>query len=449
MQSGRVKAKKEHLITTDETAKDLLKFAAIYGRNGAGKSNFIRALDTLKNFVVHGRAPQKAAELWCRSDPANEGHPSCFRISFVAEGSLFEYTVSVVLSTGTVAEEALVLVRGNRRTALFTKEAAGSPYVFHNSIRGRTRDIEVLSRSFDMSGKPFLHSINSGTIGFFMQNPQAGVLRDVYLWFRFTLEIIFPDQPMQETSLLEYNLCKDEFARLLNEFDTGITGIRLEEVSKERVFQELGTHMQHIVNNDMLAAVERQHGGGGVNAMVKKDPPGGTYASVIRNRRNIFIINLGENGTFSFYILKFVHRLGTHEVEFTMERESDGTHRLFQLLEMLVSRKKKVYVIDEINRCLHPLLVVRFVKKYLETAETCDMQLVTTTHETYIIGNKADLVRRDEVWIAGVNGDGSTSLKCLEEERVRADKSLDDNYLDGVWGGVPEFPEDEKTGEAE
>ena len=151
-----------------------------------------------------------------------------------------------------------------------------------------------------------------------------------------------------------------------------------------------------------------------------------------------FIIPLKErDGVFNFYAIKFVHNLGEKKIEFSMESESDGTHRLFQLLEILISKKEKVYIMDEINRSLHPKLTVQFVKKYFSNAKDRRIQLVTTTHESRIMSH--DIVRRDEIWIADKNADDSTKLFSLEDEQVRIGKVLDENYMNNVWGGVPVF----------
>ncbi|MEE1182646.1 MAG: transporter, partial [Treponema sp.] len=65
------------------------------------------------------------------------------------------------------------------------------------------------------------------------------------------------------------------------------------------------------------------------------------------------------------------------------------------------------------------------------------IQLITTTHETRIMTH--DLVRRDELWLADTNEDASTNLFSLESKQVRIDKVLEENYLEGIWGGVPRF----------
>lgn len=448
MESGRVTKKLEHLLEDSDTGKSLLKFSAMYGKNGAGKTNFIRAVATLRNFVLAARLPQRAADLWCKIDEENISKPTDFEITFIADKELYEYRISLVLATGIITKEELVHVVGNRHTKLFHKENAESPYVFHHSIKGQNKDIEVLSRTFALSGSPFLFSINNNTGGFFAANPEAAVLQKTYLWFKDTLEVIFPDQPLQATSLLQYEICKDELAQLLKDFDTGIEEIKLEPVSKEKVFETLDLRTQQKLNIEMalvsplvhFAQIPEQLGLYKNNALKKTN----YYSTVIRSRRNIFIITLEKDGAFHFYAIKFVHNLGGKRIEFSMESESDGTHRLFQLLEILICKKEKVYIMDEINRSLHPKLTVQFVKKYFANAKDRKIQLVTTTHETRIMSH--DIVRRDEIWIADKNADDSTKLFSLEDEQVRIDKVLDQNYMDNVWGGVPVF-EDDKEGD--
>ena len=445
MESGRVTKKLEHILEDSDTGKSLLKFSAMYGKNGAGKTNFIRAVATLRNFVLAARLPQRAADLWCKIDEENISKPTDFEITFIADKELYEYRISLVLATGIITKEELVHVVGNRHTKLFHKENAESPYVFHHSIKGQNKDIEVLSRTFALSGSPFLFSINNNTGGFFAANPEAAVLQKTYLWFKDTLEVIFPDQPLQATSLLQYEICKDELAQLLKDFDTGIEEIKLEPVSKEKVFETLDLRTQQKLNIEMalvsplvhFAQIPEQLGLYKNNALKKTN----YYSTVIRSRRNIFIITLEKDGAFHFYAIKFVHNLGGKKIEFSMESESDGTHRLFQLLEILICKKEKVYIMDEINRSLHPKLTVQFVKKYFANAKDRRIQLVTTTHETRIMSH--DIVRRDEIWIADKNPDDSTKLFSLEDEQVRIDKVLDQNYMDNVWGGVPVF-EDSK-----
>ncbi len=441
MKAGRVIKKKDHVIIDKKNRQELLHFAAIFGKNGAGKTNLVRAIAILKNFVVFGRLPQNATSLWCRFYDENAIAPSLFSICFIQNEVLYEYSVGVILTTGQLIKEELVRVVGNRHTKLFYKDE-NSEYKFHHSIKGQKNDIEVLARSYSMNGNPFLFNINHNTQGFFMQNKEALPLLEVFRWFAETLEVVFPDQPIQETSLLRYNLCKNEFARLLNEFDTGIEEIKLEPVSKEKVFETLDVRTQQKINMDMLFV---RPGFSNQIANFIQPLQKRTYSTVIRNRRDIFIISLEDDNEFHFYVLKFVHNIAGKKIEFHMANESDGTHRLFQLLEILVSNKEKVYIMDELNRSLHPKLTIEFVKKFLEYAKNKKIQLITTTHETRIMKHK--LMRRDEIWICDSNQDRTSRLFSLEKEHVRIDKVLEENYMTDEWGGIPIFPNDKDNEE--
>lgn len=431
MKAGRAQKQKEHLIIDQKNKLELLHFSAMFGKNGAGKTNFVRAVAFLRNFVVFGSLPQDATSLWCKFYAENETRPSSFSISFIQNEVLYEYSVLVIFSTGQITEETLTKITGNRKTKLFYRNQ-NNEYIFHHSLKGQKNDIEVLSRTYALNSNPFLFSINHNTQGFFAQNKEALLLQEVYKWFSETLEIVFPDEPLQETSLLEYKLCYDEFARLLKEFDTGIEKIKLEKVTKEKVFENLDPLLQQRINMDIL--IFNQTLQNPMMATANKK-----YSSVIRNRNDIFIISLEDDKKFHFYVLKFVHKIGEKEIEFHMANESDGTHRLFQLLEILVNKKEKVFIMDELNRSLHPKLTIEFMKKFFEYTNGKKIQLVTTTHETRIM--KHALLRRDEIWLCDSNKDRTSTLFSLEEKQVRIDKVFEENYMSGEWGGVPEFLE--------
>lgn len=49
------------------------------------------------------------------------------------------------------------------------------------------------------------------------------------------------------------------------------------------------------------------------------------WSAVIRNRANIFIIKMDENGNASYYALKFVHKYGNEYVDYEMRRDEVWT----------------------------------------------------------------------------------------------------------------------------
>jgi AAA15 family ATPase/GTPase len=122
---------------------------------------------------------------------------------------------------------------------------------------------------------------------------------------------------------------------------------------------------------------------------------------------------------------------------FSIVEESDGTIRLLDLLEILLAGDGKTYIVDELDRCLHPSLTYKFVDTFLEEAAKKNIQLIVTTHESRLMD--FDLLRRDEIWFVDKKKNGETDIYSLEEYNERFDKKIDKAYLEGRYGGVPVF----------
>ena len=114
-----------------------------------------------------------------------------------------------------------------------------------------------------------------------------------------------------------------------------------------------------------------------------------------------------------------------------------GTVRILDLLEILIAGEGKTYVIDELDRCLHPSLTYKFVENFLKMAEEKNIQLIVTTHESRLMD--FDLLRRDEIWFIDKKKTGESDIYSLEEYNARFDQKIDKAYLEGRYGGVPIF----------
>jgi len=123
--------------------------------------------------------------------------------------------------------------------------------------------------------------------------------------------------------------------------------------------------------------------------------------------------------------------------------ESDGTLRIMDLAEILLTDGPKVFVIDELNRSLHPQLTYKFVERLLAHIQSRPIQVIVTTHESRLLD--FELLRRDEIWFVEKR-EGESSVYSLEEYNERIDRKIDKAYLEGRYGGVPIFsgPVDEK-----
>ncbi len=169
----------------------------------------------------------------------------------------------------------------------------------------------------------------------------------------------------------------------------------------------------------------------------RKEAPKRGY--LIRNKRGIMFYALDKKTEEpTVWKLKFEH--GDNAMFFDIREESDGTRRMIDLIEILCAaqaKSKRTYVIDEVDRSLHPHLTHRLVETFLRLAKGGETQLIVTTHESHLMD--LELLRRDEIWFVDKNKTGASSLYSLEEYNERFDRKVDKAYLEGRYGAIPMF----------
>lgn len=138
------------------------------------------------------------------------------------------------------------------------------------------------------------------------------------------------------------------------------------------------------------------------------------------------------------------HTIQKKQAEFAWEEESAGIRQLLCLLAAILASRENgsLLLVDDPETHLHPKALGYLYRLAGNTqdAET-GSQLLTATHETSNMNN--GLFRRDEIWLAEKNGDGSSSLYTLalylkeNGEKVRKDETYFKQYLEGRYGADP------------
>lgn len=103
------------------------------------------------------------------------------------------------------------------------------------------------------------------------------------------------------------------------------------------------------------------------------------------------------------------------------------------MIDILLTNDK-LFLIDELDSSLHPVLVDGLLKIFLKSKTT--NQLIITTHELKTLD--FDLVRRDEIWFAEKNSKGDSRIYSLEEFKdvARFDRKIDKAYMEGRFGAI-------------
>jgi hypothetical protein len=174
-----------------------------------------------------------------------------------------------------------------------------------------------------------------------------------------------------------------------------------------------------------------------VRAEILDQISAGRGFSVIDDENAGFMIGQSADGSPAVLTLHAIHKdtLGD-KVRFDLSEEASGTHRLLQLLPMLVdlAGNNGVYVIDELDRKLHPLLSYRFIEYFLEQFQS-NSQLIFTTHNTHLLD--LQLLRRDEIWFVEKRLGGASDMYSLINLKVRSDLDIQKGYMKGRFGAVP------------
>ena len=93
-----------------------------------------------------------------------------------------------------------------------------------------------------------------------------------------------------------------------------------------------------------------------------------------------------------------------------------------------------MFIIDEIERSIHPLLIKELVKKFSLDPNTKG-QLIFTTHESNLLDQK--ILRQDEIWFAEKNENGSTDIYSLNDFKEHKTIDIQKGYLNGRYGSIP------------
>lgn len=406
----------------------LVKCEALFGCNASGKSNLVAALQFVQNTVENG-FPRGFSNNYYRLKKENRLKPSRFEIEFICRDKRFCFGFSAILNSGNIIEEWLYeLTASGIKKELYSRNVEEESFIIGSYFKKKTAIAKLVNYGEDSSGDHenlFLTIINKSKGKMFADFPELNILKDIFFWFVFRLNISKPDEV-----LTGYPYFKDsnleEIAELLSALGTGIQELKIVDVPKEIAKAKIPEE----IYNKIVSNLEKE------NARVKKAGKKHHPSIVARAYKEFYTFEIDENDNISIRTIEFSHE--TNGVYFSLKEESDGTARLLDLIEILFKiSNENIYVIDEIDRCLHPAMTTRIINLFLKMAVERNTQLIITTHESRLL--KENVFRNDEISFMLKTGTGSTIIKSLEKYQLRADKKIYEALFDGTLEAIPKF----------
>lgn len=398
---------------------NVLKLASIYGANGAGKSNLIKSMAVLQDMVINEKINTQFIGSTFKFNK-NKQSKRQLGIEFAIDDLVYLYNIE--FSDERIASENLIISGLGKRIdkTVYSRKTDGkgkSSIKFGKKYEKLSEDrtlINIIEKRFIEPNKTILKLLTSIGDNKFVDAINA------FNWFKYKLQIVVPGSHPIGLPFRLYNE-KDfyDYAnKTLKACNLGISKIWSKEKTLKEYFGENIPGYVEDIRNQLMNNKKLKYG---EQKIAKKDT---------------LLFSRGKDGLIVHQIkLEHTNKIGS-TAEFSIEEESDGIIRLMQFISAFfdVTYLDRVYVIDEIERSIHPLLIKELIQNFSKNDKS-NGQLIFSTHESCLLD--LDFFRQDEIWFAEKDPIGSTDLYSLSEFKQHNTTDIRKGYLTGRYGSIP------------
>ncbi|RLA52372.1 MAG: ATP-binding protein [Gammaproteobacteria bacterium] len=372
---------------------DLVRSAAIYGANAAGKSNLLLAIDAMSDIVKDSATKITAGDklpvepfLLC---PEARKSPSEFEVTFISEGVRYQYGFAA--SKEKIEEEWLLAYPNGRPQQWFSRAWDEKKGKYSWEIGSALTGEKQLWQKSTRDNALFLSTAVQ------LNSEQ---LKPVFGWFESKLHVgsVSGWGAGFSASMFEDADNKVKMMNFLKAADLDIQDVKIES----EVFDEknLPSEMPDEVKKIVLEQLKGQ----------------------------------------KIYEITTYHEDRAGDlIPFKLTSESDGTQKLFSFVGPWLDTLKNgdVLFVDELHDNLHPKLVTFLINLFhSDKTNPNNAQLVFTTHETSILSQ--EVFRRDQIWFCEKEGNRATTIFPLTDFSPRKGReNLEAAYLSGRYGALP------------
>lgn len=400
----------------------ILKGAVIYGANAAGKTNFLTAIEFATKIVKSYKEDIEKHNVSAFQNKFCESDKSKFVFEFMLEDALYEYGFEIT-SQEVVAEWLRSSnLNGKREKTLFhrKKNKIDDDKEIAAIVKKDKKDgqfFEKYSKKAVRKNQLLLHRLADDNITF---------AQELMGWF----EKIAPIRAINHAVYFKEKKLSDFATQILKKIDGQIEDVSYEKGNLIKKPSEISGGVPYEFA-EMVFGHLLDH--------FKADKKPVSLQIAGPDGKQIYL-SIDEEGVKQIEIL-----IVRNSKEFTLNQESDGIRRIFDLIPMLFSASLKktdklnqqsIFFIDEIERSLHPHIAKEMIKMFFELSKNSENQLIFTTHDTNLLD--LSVMRKDEIWFAEKNKQLSTHFTSLAEFKdVREDLVVAKGYLQGRFGAIP------------
>ena len=355
--------------------KKILKTSAIYGANASGKSNLFKILNTIILMLKNSNNLDINSKLPIIPFKFDkENKPSEFEIKLIIDE--IRYVYGFVADKEKIYEEYLYYYPNGRETKIFDRTNINE-YTYNQKDERKLK--EIINKN--SQNKFFLSTAT---------NWNFEKTKPVYDFLTRGIRTCFNLETLKAQALKEYAIKENlkEFALdFLKKADFNIEDYKVVEFGPpEEIILEMGYYIRES---------SKQH--------------------------------------------QFLFKHKGTENYLNLDEESLGTQMIFSLIPFIADtiNNKKILVIDELDKSLHPFLVHYIVEMFNDPEINKNQaQLIFNTHDTNLLD--LNILRRDQIWfVEKSNENGESNIYPLSDFSVRKSENIEKGYMLGRYGAVP------------
>ena len=389
--------------------KRLLPAAAIYGKNGGGKSNVIRAFWLAVQFIrnaqrtQHENAPIPVQPFLLNDTSRNE--PTSFEFIYTIADVKYVYGFSATKKE--IFKEYLYYAPKGQLSMVFERDHQN--FMFRDNSEKKRR--QLISEAV---GPNQLYFAIACTMN-------ESACQKAMSWFRENIFFSrdYTDIPSQ---LIEYSEKPDMLAAIKKYAENADVGIQ------DMNFEFRNEEIKDASNTGDIPS--------GIVAALTQ------FAKALSDISNTSEIKLQRSEVNATSYHRGVRSDGSEALfELQLADESDGTRKLMALAPAIERALEfgGLLLVDELEKEMHPLMVEMIVSKFQsQSSNPNHAQIIFTTHDTELLN--MNILRKDQLYFADKSKkDGASELYSISELQTPTNENIRKGYLLGKYGGTPDI----------
>lgn len=418
MIAGKIK-KDSYRLYKDKNIK-VMKCNAIYGNNGAGKSNLLTAIMFMKQCVISG-IPGDCKKYKCIL--SKDSDLAFFELQFLTKKDIYTYAFTISLDQGEVNEEYLYKnYYVGSEDIVFYRNLTQKRFIVGNGLKGRKCRLEleaIGNQTLEENNKLLINTLHNETnvkseIGIFNNEKGAGIFKTLFNLFskhiyvaKNDIHSLISNSSNPENIHFHYNVNLNFVSNLLQHLDLGIQKVVIAPLDLEsdtdfkifssKIFSKASKHIDNRKYDNFVFIYNQQ----------------------------LYFCTYSKDSTHITYKIQFEHitEIDNRKFLFDFNDESYGIQKVILLSIFLFEESgKNIYFIDEFDNGLFPEISNTIISLYLKASEYRDTQLIMITHDAYLINS--GLLRNDEITFIVKGKKGASKIKNIDDFNLRSNKNL-------------------------